>query len=72
MGFDSRLTQWLQLLNYFFPHRLNVNASKAPFRGDFDQIRPLETVRKDFIGKLCMVKQILAVCKVPGPAGGIT
>lgn len=65
------LTKRLQLLNSFFPHRFNVDACKAPFRGDLDEIRSLETVWKDIAGKLCMVKQVLAVCKVPRPAGGI-
>lgn len=71
-SFDSRLTKWFQLVNSFFPHRLNMDTCKAPFRSDFDRIQPLETVWKVIASKLCMVKQVLAVWKVPGPAGGIS
>ena len=71
-GSDSRLTQRLQLLHRLLPHRLNVDACKAPLRGHFDQVRPLVTVWEDVAVKLRVVKQVLAVCKVPGPGGGKT
>lgn len=63
------LTQRLQLLHRLLPHRLDVDARKAPLRGHFDQVGPLVAVWKDVAVKLCVVKQVLAVCKVPGPGG---
>lgn len=66
---DSSLTQRLQLLHSLLPHRLNVDASKAPLRGHFDEVWPLVAVWKDVTVKLSMVKQVLAVGKVPGPGG---
>ena len=47
-----------------------MDACKAPLRGHFDEVWPLVAVWKDIAVKLCMVKQVLAVCKVPGPGGG--
>ena len=66
---DSRLTQRLQLLHRLLPYRLNVDACKAPLRGHFDQVRPVVARWKHVAVKLCVVKQVLAVCKVPGPGG---
>lgn len=44
-----------------------MDASKAPLRGHFDEVRPLVAVWKDVAEELRVVKQVLAVCKVPRP-----
>lgn len=64
---DVRLTKWLQLLHHLLPHGLNVDAGEAPLGRHFDEVRPFVAVWKDVAEKLCVVKQVLAVCKVPRP-----
>lgn len=64
---NSSPTQRLQFLHRLLPHGLDVDARKAPLRGHFDEVRLLVAIRKDFAVKLCMVKQVFAVSKVPGP-----
>lgn len=61
------LTQWLKFLHGLLPHRLYVDAGKAPIGGHFDEVGPLVAVWKDIAVKLSVVKKVLAVCKVPEP-----
>lgn len=68
-GKEAKFTQRLQLLHRLLPHRLNVYARKAPLRGHFDKVWPLVAVWENVAVKLCVMKQVLAVCKVPGPGG---
>lgn len=69
-GGEGSLTKWFQLLHHLLPHGLNVDAGEAPLRRHFDEIWPFVAVWKDVAEKLCVVKQVLAVCKIPRPEKG--
>lgn len=69
-GWEGSLTKWFQLLHHLLPHGLNVDAGEAPLRRHFDEVWPFVAVWKDVAEKLCVVKQVLAVCKIPRPEEG--